>query len=140
MLAAGAALGVKPPFTLSSLRGKTYGNWIFSPALIISPSIFGLGSGKGAINRNVVGGNWGFVALMCTPKASGAANSNIVLQLNNWKQGSYTMFVKNNGKTYTFTKAKVTNNYAVTGAPADEFYNLIKANVNKQLICVVTPK
>ncbi|MFB0711013.1 hypothetical protein ACEU59_07525 [Buttiauxella noackiae] len=139
MKAAGAALGLGAGFKMSQLVGRTYGNFNFTPVAVLAPSIYGVGSGKGTVNRNAVGGQFtGFAALLCTIGTT--ANSQVALQLNNKNQASYTMFVKNNGKTYTFTKASAANTYAIsTPAAAYEFGNMVKANVGKLIVTIVTP-
>ncbi|MGM8868826.1 hypothetical protein [Enterobacter hormaechei] len=137
MLASGRALGKATPFTLSSLKGLTYGNLFLVPGNKQNLN-YGYGSGFGSITRNTVGGNLtgltGFAGVLGGQMA--------LLNLNNWKQGSYSIFVKNNGKTYSFVKMpNNTNSYYIpAGAAATEFFNLCKGNIGKTLICVVTPK
>lgn len=138
MLAAGKALGLAAGFKMSQMVGKTYGNFNFTPVVVLAPAMYGVGSGKGVVNRNVVGGNFtGFAALLAG--VGTATTSTVALQLNNQKQASYSFFVKNNGKTYSFVKSKQANSYQLTGAAALEFANMIKANAGKLVICVVTP-
>ncbi|MDK9585879.1 hypothetical protein [Lelliottia wanjuensis] len=126
---------LQPDIKATQFLGKNYGNLIFTPANKQSLSwgvVTGAG-GYGSIQRNTVGGNFtGFVNLAFM-------GNQIFLTLNNFKQGSWSMYVRNNGHTYTFTKSASANIYTVSGAAGTELGNLIKANVGKQVACIVTP-